>query len=139
MTSSSVKITLVAALALGVALPPLASGEGGGGGGGGQTGVAGIVHIRNKPPYFHGNIGAENEICSSPRTIKLFKRKGNGDRKLLGTTVSDIEDEGVKASWEVPIDAKPGTYFATSPKAHMDNGGYPVDCQRAKSRTVTLD
>ena len=125
---------IVSALVVALVVPPTAQG-----GGNASSGVAGIVHIRNKPPYFHGNIGAENEICSSPRTIKLFERKKNGDRDLLGTTVSEFKP-GVKAPWEILVeDPEPGSYFAASPKQTMENGGFPVDCARAKSRTITLD
>ena len=99
--------------------------------------VAGIVHIRNSAPAFHGNVGAENETCEGPRTVKMFERKRNGDRKLLGTGMSDLKN----GHWEIIVDPlSSGSYFATAPVWEFtDSLGEEWTCLRAKSRTLVVD
>lgn len=98
--------------------------------------VHGIVHIRNSAPAFHGNVGTENETCEGPRTVKLFERKRNGDRRLLGRGMSELNGH-----WEIIIDPlSSGAYFATAPQWEFtDSLGEHWTCLRAKSRTLVVD
>lgn len=98
--------------------------------------VAGIVHIRNSAPAFHGNVGAENETCEGPRKVKMWERKRNGDRKLLGTGMANINGR-----WEIIVDPlSSGSYFATAPVWEFtDSLGEEWTCLRAKSRTLFVD
>ena len=97
--------------------------------------VDGVVKIRESFPAFHGRVLAENGSCNGPRPVKLFERKRNGDRKLLGRTVSDLDGR-----WTVLVDPLgSGAYFATAPEFERDDGGVEFICERAKSRTVSVD
>ncbi len=98
--------------------------------------VQGIVKIRNSAPAFHGRVVAENGFCNGPRPVKLYKRKRNGDRKLLGKTTADIDGK-----WEVLVDPlKSGLYFAAAPEVQKtDSEVGEFDCLRAKSRKLFVD
>jgi hypothetical protein len=102
---------------------------------GGPAHVQGVVKIRNSAPAFHGRVVAENSSCNGPRPLKLYERKRNGDRKLLGKTTADLDGK-----WQVLVDPlKSGVYFATAPKADRNDGGVEFVCERAKSRELFVD
>ena len=99
--------------------------------------VHGIVHIRNSAPAFHGNVGAENETCEGPRTVKMWERKRNGERKLLGKGMTELNGH-----WEILVDPlESGSYFATAPewKFYDELLDEHWTCLRAKSRTLVVD
>ena len=97
--------------------------------------VDGVVKIRDSFPAFHGRVVAENGSCNGPRPVKLFERKRNGGRELLGRTMADLDGK-----WTVIVDPlASGAYFATAPEYDRMDGDSAFICERAKSETVVVD
>jgi hypothetical protein len=97
--------------------------------------VDGVVKIRDSFPAFHGRVVAENGSCNGPRPVKLYERKRNGSRELLGRTMADLDGK-----WAVIVDPlASGAYFATAPEYDRIDGNVAFVCERAKSRTLTVD
>ena len=91
------------------------------------------MKIRDSFPAFHGRIVTETGACNGLREIKLYERKRNGERKLLGRTMSDLNGK-----WSVIVDPlASGAYLATAPKDDRSDVGFI--CERAKSRTLVVD
>ena len=121
-------LTVAAAglLALAVTVPAMAT----------QTvHISSEIKLRNHAPAFHGRIVSANSACEEGRSVKLFKQKRNGGKKLLGTTVSDLEGK-----WAVLVDPlSSGAYFAVAQKREEGTAGTIFVCDRAKSRFVAVD
>jgi hypothetical protein len=93
------------------------------------------IKIRNHAPAFHGRITSSNDACEEGRSVRLFKERRNGGRKLLGTTVSDLEGK-----WQVLVDPlASGAYFAVAQRRSEGTAGTIFVCDRAKSRFVAVD
>jgi hypothetical protein len=93
------------------------------------------IKIRNHAPAFHGRITSSNDACEEGRSVRLFKERRNGGRKLLGTTVSDLEGK-----WQVLVDPlASGAYFAVAQRRAEGTAGTIFVCDRAKSRFVAVD
>jgi hypothetical protein len=93
------------------------------------------IKLRNNAPAFHGRIVSDNDACEQSRSVKLFKERRNGGKKLLGTTTSDLEGK-----WQVLVDPlSSGAYFAVGQKREEGTAGTVFVCDRAKSRIVAVD
>jgi hypothetical protein len=94
-----------------------------------------VVKIRNHFPAFHGRLIATNDACEQLRTVKLFKERRNGGKKLLGTTTSDLEGK-----WQVLVDPlASGAYFAVAQRREEGTAGTIFVCERGKSRFAVVD
>jgi hypothetical protein len=97
--------------------------------------IASEIKLRNHAPAFHGRIVSDNDACEQGRSVKMFKQKRNGGKKLLGTTTSDLEGK-----WQVLVDPlSSGAYFAVAQKRKEGTAGTIFVCDRAKSRIVAVD
>jgi hypothetical protein len=97
--------------------------------------IASEIKIRNNAPAFHGRIVSDNDACEQGRSVKLFKERRDGSKKLLGTTTSDLDGK-----WQVLVDPlKSGVYFAVAQKRKEGTAGTIFVCDRAKSRTIFVD
>jgi hypothetical protein len=124
--SALIAVATVGLVAL-LAVPTLAQTQ--------TTHIASEIKIRNNFPAFHGRIVSNNDACEQGRSVKLFKEKRNGSKKLLGTTTSDLEGK-----WQVLVDPlKSGAYFAVAQKREEGTAGTIFVCDRAKSRIVAVD
>jgi hypothetical protein len=93
------------------------------------------IKIRNHAPAFHGRITSDNDACEQGRSVKLFKAKRNGTKKLLGTTTSDLAGK-----WQVLVDPlESGAYFAVAQRRSEGTAGTIFVCDRAKSPIVAVD
>jgi hypothetical protein len=93
------------------------------------------IKLRNNAPAFHGRIVSDNDACEQARSVKLFKERRNGGKKLLGATTSDLEGK-----WQVLVDPlSSGAYFAVAQKRKEGTAGTVFVCDRAKSRIVAVD
>ena len=127
MRPTPIKMVAVAGLlALVVAVPAAAT----------QTvHIQSEIKIRNHFPAFHGRITSSNDACEEARSVKLFKLKRNGTKKLLWQTISDVEGK-----WTVLVDPlKSGAYFAVAQRREEGTAGTIFVCDRAKSRIVAVD
>lgn len=97
--------------------------------------ISSEIKIRNHFPAFHGRITSSNDACEQARSVKLFKLKRNGGKKLLGQTISDVEGK-----WTVLVDPlKSGAYFAVAQRREEGTAGTIFVCDRAKSRVIAVD
>jgi hypothetical protein len=97
--------------------------------------ISSEIKLRNHAPAFHGRIVSDNDACEQSRSVKLFKERRNGDKKLLGKTASDLEGK-----WAVIVDPlSSGAYFAVAQKRKEGTAGTIFVCDRAKSRFVAVD
>jgi hypothetical protein len=127
MRPTPIKLVAVAGLlALVVAVPAAAT----------QTvHIQSEIKIRNHAPAFHGRITSSNDACEQLRSVKLFKQKRNGTKKLLGQTTSDLDGK-----WTVLVDPlKSGAYFAVVQTREEGTAGTIFVCDRAKSRILAVD
>ena len=93
------------------------------------------IKLRNNAPAFHGRIVSDNDACEQGRSVKLFKERRNGGKRLLGTTTSDLDGK-----WQVLVDPlSSGAYFAVAQKREEGTAGTIFVCDRAKSRIVAVD
>src|SRR5687768_15482307 len=51
------------------------------------------LKIRDSFPAFHGKVKSDTQICVANRTVKLFRKKPNRPRKLLGTDRTNGQGE----------------------------------------------
>jgi hypothetical protein len=97
--------------------------------------IASETKLRNHAPAFHGRIVSDNDACEQGRSVKMFKQKRNGGKKLLGATISDLDGK-----WTVLVDPlSSGAYFAVAQKREEGTAGTIFVCDRAKSRIVAVD
>jgi hypothetical protein len=97
--------------------------------------ISSEIKIRNHAPAFHGRIVSDNDACEQGRSVKLFKERRNGGKRLLGTTTSDLEGK-----WAVLVDPlSSGAYFAVAQRREEGTAGTIFVCDRAKSRIVAVD
>jgi hypothetical protein len=97
--------------------------------------ISSEIKLRNHAPAFHGRIVSDNDACEQGRSVKMFKQKRNGGKKLLGVTTSDLEGK-----WQVLVDPlSSGAYFAVAQRREEGTAGTIFVCDRAKSRIVAVD
>jgi hypothetical protein len=97
--------------------------------------ISSEIKLRNHAPAFHGRITSDNSACEQGRSVKLFKERRNGGKKLLGTTTS-----GLEGKWQVLVDPlSSGAYFAVAQERKEGTAGTIFVCDRAKSRFVAVD
>jgi hypothetical protein len=127
--ATTLRLVLAAACAavLGTAALALAQGQ--------TVEIQAEVKLRDRAPAFHGKVVADNENCVEDRTVKMFKQKRSGGKRLLG---KDHAANGGK--WTVRFDkVASGGYFAVAPHVEQGTAGTIYDCLRAKSRVLTID
>jgi hypothetical protein len=97
--------------------------------------ISSKIKLSDGPPAFHGRIKSENKACAQQRRVKLFEKKRNGNRKLLGSTRSNRSGK-----WTVIVDPlKSGAYLAVAKKRREGTAGTIFVCRRAKSKLATVD
>lgn len=98
---------------------------------GGTPGYESVIKVRESFPAFHGKVVSEYTDCVADRTVKMLKLKRGGDKKLLGSTMTDSAGK-----WEILVDPlKSGSYFAIAQRS----AGTKYECTRAKSETTVVD
>ncbi len=105
-------------------------------GGSGQTvEVASQLKLRNSAPAFHGRVTADNPGCVASRTVKMFKQKRSGAKKLLGTATTDNDGK-----WTVPFEnLESAAYFGVVTRSEEGAAGTIYVCLRAKSQVIAVD
>jgi hypothetical protein len=111
---------------------------------GSAIGVAGATNtveidsaiiLRETFPAFHGKVTSSNEACVQQRLVKLFKKKRNGGRKLLGKTHTDLAGK-----WEIIVDPlSSGVYRAVVKQRAEGTAGTIFVCLRDKSNQAVVD
>ncbi len=97
--------------------------------------IEAAVKLRDSAPAFHGKVVADNENCVEDRTVKMFKQKRSGGKKLLGK-----DHAANNGKWKVLFDkVTSGGYFAVAPSVEQGTAGTIYDCLRAKSRVLAVD
>lgn len=127
---TTTRLALVTALALAVCLSAI-----------GIASATQTVHIdstiklRQSFPAFHGKVTSPNQACAENRLVKMFKKKGNGERKLLGKTHTDLNGK-----WQVIVDPlKSGAYLAVVKQREEGTAGTIFVCLRDKSKVAVVD
>jgi hypothetical protein len=91
--------------------------------------------MRPNFPAFHGRVKSPNNACEDNRLVKLFKKKRNGGRELLGKTFSDEEGK-----WEIIVDPlSSGAYRAVVKQRAEGTAGTTFVCLRDKSKLAVVD
>lgn len=111
---------------------------------GSAIGVAGATNtveidseiiLRETFPAFHGKVTSSNAACTQDRLVKLFKKRRNGGRRLLGTTHTDLAGK-----WEIIVDPlSSGLYRAVVKQRAEGTAGTIFVCLRDKSQQVFVD
>jgi hypothetical protein len=91
--------------------------------------------MRTSFPPFHGKVKSPNDACVQDRVVKLFKKRRNGGRKLLGKTHTN--DEG---KWKVLVDPlKSGLYRSVVKRRAEGTAGTIFVCLRDSSKRAFVD
>lgn len=111
---------------------------------GSAIGVAGATNtveidseiiLRETFPAFHGKVTSSNAACTQDRLVKLFKKRRNGGRRLLGETHTDLAGK-----WEIIVDPlSSGLYRAVVKQRAEGTAGTIFVCLRDKSDRVFVD
>ncbi len=111
---------------------------------GSAIGVAGATNtveidsaiiMRDSFPAFHGKVTSSNAACTQNRLVKLFKKRRNGGRRLLGETHTDLAGK-----WEIIVDPlSSGLYRAVVKQRAEGTAGTTFVCLRDKSDRVFVD
>ena len=124
------RLALAAVLALVVSVPPA-----------GAVPATSTVEIKSRIvmresfPAFHGKVKSPNEACVQSRVLKLFKKKRNGGRRLLGKTHTNG-----KGKWRVIVDPlSSGVYRAVVKRRSEGAAGTIFVCLRDSSKRVAVD
>jgi hypothetical protein len=97
--------------------------------------IESTIKLRQSFPAFHGKVTSPNQACAENRLVKMFKKKRNGGRKLLGKTHTDLNGK-----WEVLVDPlSSGAYLAVVKQREEGTAGTIFVCLRDKSKLVTVD
>jgi hypothetical protein len=112
--------------------------------GGTTIGVAGATNtveidseivLRESFPAFHGKVKSSNAACTQNRRVKVFKKRRNGGRKLLGKSQTDLNGK-----WQVIVDPlSSGAYLAVVKKRSEGTAGTIFVCLRDRSQIVVVD
>ncbi len=93
------------------------------------------IIIRQTFPAFHGKVKSSNHACVQNRVVKLFKKKRNGGRRLLGKTHTNGAGK-----WKVIVDPlKSGVYRAVVKRRAEGTAGTIFVCRRDGSKRVFVD
>jgi len=93
------------------------------------------ILMRQSFPAFHGKVKSPNEACVENRVVKLFKKKRNGGRRLLGKTHTNG-----KGKWKVIVDPlKSGVYRAVVKRRAEGTAGTIFVCLRDSSKRAFVD
>jgi hypothetical protein len=124
---SRMGVTAVAALAaLATAVPAL--------GGGHTVKIESELTMADNSPAFHGRVKAKNDACVGQRKVKLFKKRKDGGKRLLGTDVSSK-----KGKWKVLVNPlKKGDYFAVVKKRKEGTAGTIYVCKKDRGPTAHI-
>lgn len=124
------KLALTAVLALAVAVLAVAAAP--------ATNMVAIdsrILMRQTFPAFHGKVKSPNGACVENRVVKLFKKKRNGGRRLLGKTHTNS-----KGKWKVIVDPlKSGVYRAVVKRRAEGTAGTIFVCLRDGSKRAFVD
>ena len=91
--------------------------------------------MRETFPAFHGKVTSSNAACTQNRLVKLFKKRQNGGRKVLGKTDTDLAGK-----WQVIVDPlKSGLYRSVVKQREEGTAGTIFVCARDKSQQVFVD
>ena len=75
------------------------------------------------------------QLCTQNRLVKLFKKRRNGGRRLLGETHTDLAGK-----WEIIVDPlSSGLYRAVVKQRAEGTAGTTFVCLRDKSDRVFVD
>ena len=83
------KLAVAAVLALGVSALATT-----GAGAGNIVEIDSEIVMRETFPAFHGKVTSSNAACTQNRLVKLFKKRQNGGRKVLGKTHATSPESG---------------------------------------------
>lgn len=93
------------------------------------------IIMRETFPAFHGKVKSPNGACTQNRTVKLFKKRRNGGRRLLGRTHT-----GNDGKWKVIVDPlSSGAYRAVVKRREEGAAGTIFVCRRDSSKRVVVD
>jgi hypothetical protein len=93
------------------------------------------IIMRQTFPAFHGKVKSSNEACVQDRVVKLFKKRRNGGRRLLGKT-----DTNGAGKWKVIVDPlKSGVYRAVVKRRAEGTAGTIFVCRRDGSKRAFVD
>ena len=93
------------------------------------------IIMRQTFPAFHGKVKSSNEACVENRLVKLFKKRRNGGRRLLGETHTDGAGK-----WAVIVDPlSSGVYRAVVKQRAEGTAGTIFVCLRDKSQRAVVD
>jgi hypothetical protein len=93
------------------------------------------IIMRQSFPAFHGKVTSSNEACVQNRLVKLFKKRRNGGRRLLGKTHTDSAGR-----WSVIVDPlSSGVYRAVVKQRAEGTAGTIFVCLRDKSQSAVVD
>jgi len=124
------KLAVAAVLALGVSALATT-----GAGAGNIVEIDSEIVMRETFPAFHGKVTSSNAACTQNRLVKLFKKRQNGGRKVLGKTNTDLAGK-----WQVIVDPlKSGLYRSVVKQREEGTAGTIFVCARDKSQQVFVD
>jgi hypothetical protein len=124
------KLAVAAVLALGVSALATT-----GAGAGNIVVIDSEIVMRETFPAFHGKVTSSNAACTQNRLVKLFKKRQNGGRKILGKTNTDLAGK-----WQVIVDPlKSGLYRSVVKQREEGTAGTIFVCARDKSQRVFVD
>ena len=93
------------------------------------------IVMRQSFPAFHGKVKSSNEACVQNRLVKLFKKKRNGGRRLLGKTHTSNDGK-----WAVIVDPlSSGVYRAVVKRRAEGTAGTTFVCRRDSSKRAVVD
>lgn len=124
------KLALAAVLTLGVSGLAVT-----GAGAGNVVEIDSEIVMRETFPAFHGKVRSSNVACTQNRLVKMFKKRRNGGRKLLGKTHTDLAGK-----WQVIVDPlSSGLYRSVVIQRAEGTAGTVFVCARDKSQRVFVD
>ena len=93
------------------------------------------IVMRHSFPAFHGKVKSSNEACVENRVVKLFKKRRNGGRRLLGTTHTNSAGK-----WKIIVDPlSSGVYRSVVKRRAEGAAGTIFVCLRDGSRPAVVD
>jgi hypothetical protein len=93
------------------------------------------IVMRQSFPAFHGKVKSSNEACVQNRVVKLFKKRRNGGRRLLGRTHTNGAGK-----WKVIVDPlSSGVYRSVVKRREEGAAGTIFVCRRDSSRPAVVD
>lgn len=93
------------------------------------------ILMRSSFPAFHGKVKSPNEACVQNRVVKLFKKRRNGGRRLLGKTHTNGDGK-----WKVIVDPlSSGVYRAVVKRREEGAAGTIFVCLRDSSKRIVVD